>query len=151
LFHILVVCTANICRSPVGQALLARELVGRSAVVHSAGIEADFGSPVDPVMAELASSRHHLLTLDAHRAQPVLPTMLRKYDLVLCMESHHMQRVLGLEPTRVGQVKLLGHWGQGPISDPYRGSAEGYVQALDSITAGVKAWANKLVFLGLVN
>lgn len=126
------------------------ELSGRQVTVHSAGTEADFGSAADPAMSELAASRG-MPPLDLHRAQPVLPTMLRKYDLVLCMEPRHMERVLELDPTRVGQVKLLGHWGQGPIPDPYRGPAEGYVLALDSIAAGAKAWANKLVFLGLVN
>jgi protein-tyrosine phosphatase len=150
LFYILVVCTANICRSPIGQALLKHELAGRQVVVHSAGTDADFGSQADPAMVELAVARN-MPSLNVHRAQPVLPTMLRKYDLVLCMEPHHLERVLELDPTRVGRVKLLGHWGQGPIADPYRGSSEEYVQALGGIEAGAKAWANKLVFLGLVN
>lgn len=126
------------------------ELSGREVAVHSAGTEADFGSQADPAMVGLAASQS-MPALGMHRAQPVLPTMLRKYDLVLCMEPHHVERVLELDPTRVGQVKLLGHWGEGPIPDPYRGTPEQYVAALASIDSAAKKWARKLIFLGMVN
>ena len=53
---ILVLCTGNICRSPIAEALLKNALPGRH--VHSAGIGAMVGWPADPhsvaVCAELS-------------------------------------------------------------------------------------------------
>ena len=52
---ILVVCTGNICRSPVGERLLRSRLPDMK--VDSAGIAALTGEAADPVMAETAREK----------------------------------------------------------------------------------------------
>jgi protein-tyrosine phosphatase len=48
--HILTLCIGNICRSPLAQALLARELPGHT--VWSAGLSALVGEPADPLSVQ---------------------------------------------------------------------------------------------------
>src|SRR5438552_12362881 len=57
--RVLMVCTGNICRSPMAQVLLARTLKehGVGAVVESAGLSAVVGSPADPLAVELMKLR----------------------------------------------------------------------------------------------
>lgn len=50
--RILVVCTGNICRSPVAEAMLRDALPGLE--VHSAGLGALAGHGVEPTAAALA-------------------------------------------------------------------------------------------------
>ncbi len=147
---ILVVCTANICRSPIAQILLTEALAGRGVEIQSAGVQASFGDRADPVMQALASESQASL-LELHRAQPVMPQMLRKFDLILCMERHHVKSVVQMIPTRIGQVKLFGHWDEGDISDPYRGTPEQYTSGLQAIEKSAKQWADKLIKLGMVS
>ena len=99
-FHnILTVCTGNICRSPVAEYLLRHEiaLAGRKADVRSAGIGALVDHPADDtallVMDELG------VPMQAHRARQIKVEHTRWADLILVMQSHHLEYVLSLDPT----------------------------------------------------
>jgi protein-tyrosine phosphatase len=148
--RILVVCTANICRSPVAASLLERALARKNARLSSAGTAAMTGSLVDPTMQRLCEQRGWA-DLSQHRSQPVMPLALAQSDVVLCMEHRHLRELSSMAPTRVGTIKLLGHWGIGEIADPYRGTADQYDRALNQIEAATQKWAEKLVQLGMVN
>ena len=52
--HILVLCSGNICRSPIAAALLARHLPGKA--IGSAGLAAPVGTPADPMAIEFAAA-----------------------------------------------------------------------------------------------
>lgn len=84
-----MVCTGNICRSPMA-ALIAREYlarVGVSAVVDSAGThDYHVGEAADPRAREvLAEGRYPT----AHRARQFRPAWLSERELVLAMDSGH--------------------------------------------------------------
>jgi len=55
-FTVLMVCTGNICRSPVAERLLRAqtEAVGLPVVVHSAGTQSMVGHGMTPEAAHLA-------------------------------------------------------------------------------------------------
>ena len=114
---ILVVCTGNICRSPVGERLLRSRLPDMK--VDSAGIAALTGEAADPVMAETA--REYGLSLESHCAKQLTPLMCREYDLILTMEQNHIEAVTRLAMESRGKTFLFGYWLQQlEIADPYR-------------------------------
>jgi len=90
-------CTANVCRSPVGAAFLARELGDRgiAARVTSAG-RLSGGWPTTPENVEVM--RTHGVDLAAHRSTEATPALVRDSDLVLGMAREHVRDALALDP-----------------------------------------------------
>jgi protein-tyrosine phosphatase len=142
--QVLLVCTANICRSPVAE-LLWREAAAaqrRPLPVASAGIEAEPGRPADPTFVELLAPRG--LDLQAHRATRFRAEMARDCELILVMEPAHSRRIQSAAPELAGRVQLLGRWTCGPIADPYRRERAAYEECLSLLEKSVAAWLNKI-------
>lgn len=148
-FSILVVCTANICRSPAGQAMLAKQLAGRQVHVESAGTRALHGNAVDATVSRLLAARGTDAML-SHRSKPIMPIMLGRYDLILCMEDEHVEQVLHLYPSGRGKVRLLGHWSATQVADPVGQAEPAYTTALDQIETNALQWAQKLTHMGMI-
>src|SRR5450830_1339140 len=113
--HILTLCIGNICRSPLAQALLARELPGHT--VWSAGLGALVGQAADPLSVQVAAA--HGLDISAHRAQQVTSWLCQQTELILVMEQSHKSQLEQQFPMVRGKVFALGQYGQFEISDPY--------------------------------
>lgn len=97
---ILTVCTGNICRSPLGEALLRSSLRDLGVRVHSAGTHA----LVDHEMTEQAqqlAARHGAEAMDAaaHRARLLGVAELEQSDLVLAMTREHRSHSVQLAPS----------------------------------------------------
>jgi protein-tyrosine phosphatase len=84
---VLVVCTANVARSPLGAAMLATSLRGHGIAVASAGTHARQGVPAARQSCELAELRG--LDLADHRARPVTPPLIAQAALVVTMSERH--------------------------------------------------------------
>ena len=89
--RILVVCTANICRSPLAERLLAAYLArGDSPVeaeVSSAGTHARPGRPAADGMLRIAEQWG--LELASHRSRRVEEPLVSRQDLIITMEDAH--------------------------------------------------------------
>jgi protein-tyrosine phosphatase len=83
--QVLVVCTANIARSPLAEAMLAPRLAASQITVGSAGVRARSGDPAARGSFLLAEQRG--LDLSAHRSRPVTPELVQEADLVLTMSE----------------------------------------------------------------
>src|SRR5271168_4002767 len=90
--YIAVVCTGNICRSPMGAALLRHALAAepeplRSLPVISAGVSARAGAP----MTEYSATALKKVGIDAsrHASRPLTQELLDQAVLVLCMTEDH--------------------------------------------------------------
>ncbi|MDI5891328.1 low molecular weight protein-tyrosine-phosphatase [Halomonas rhizosphaerae] len=145
MFHyILVVCTGNICRSPVAAAMLARALPGRK--VESAGLGALVGQGVEPNARALAECDG--LEVVGHRARQLTPEMISGADIVLVMSDGQRQAVGDLVPEALGKTLLLGHWleeSQGrQIPDPYRKSRQTFEHVHQLLHQAVDSWATRL-------
>lgn len=138
--RILVLCIGNICRSPLAQAALARELPGRE--VWSAGLQALVGQQADP--SSQAIAREQGLDLSNHRAQQLAPWMCQSADVVFVMESAHLPMLEAQVPTVRGKAYRLGHFGNFDIADPYRQPREAFDASWAGITRGVADWATRL-------
>ena len=92
--QVLVVCAANVCRSPMGEALL-RDRVTRADLpidVSSAGVDADRHQlPVDPMAVRALSS--HRLDVSGHEPRAVTRSLIDRSDLVITMTRDDLRRV----------------------------------------------------------
>ena len=142
--RVLLLCTANVCRSPVAEALwqAQAQLRKKRLVVTSAGLEALPGQPADPVCVELLAARG--LDLSAHRSARVNLGAAPDQDLILVMENRHAQRLRAALPVLRGRVHLLGCWGVGEIADPHGGSRDQYESCIVQIEASVGQWLDRL-------
>jgi len=143
--HILVVCIGNICRSPMGEALLIHALndVGIHDVeVRSAGLDALVGYPADKVVIRLMLERG--IDLSAHRSQQLNRDILRWADLVLVMDKAQKCSIESWDPGARGKVYRIGKWGDFDVPDPYMQSEKKFETALNLITKGISGWIPKL-------
>lgn len=96
-FHVLFVCTGNICRSPLAERL-ARSVLGPRSAIHvtSAGTHAVPGLE----MAERA--RQELVRLggdpDGFASRPLTAHLVASADLVLTATSQHRAESVALQP-----------------------------------------------------
>ena len=139
--HILTLCIGNICRSPLAEVLLARDLPGRT--VWSAGLGALVGEPADPISIALAAERG--LDLQAHRAQQVTSPMCQRADVILVMEQQHRVELERRYPLVRGKVFCLG---ERDIADPFRMPRPAFEVAYADIARGVADWAVRIRRLG---
>lgn len=104
--RILALCTANQCRSPMAEVMLAAKLARRGvdADVRSAGI-LEGGKPAWPEAVEAVAERG--LDLGAHRSRPMEPGLVRDADLVLGMAREHAREAIALEPSAYSRVFTL--------------------------------------------
>jgi low molecular weight protein-tyrosine phosphatase len=97
---ILVVCTGNICRSPIAHGILRDELQRRlgdeAPEVVSAGISGWDGSPATPEAVEAANERGS--DISGHVARRLVRRDIDRANLILCMSAEHREEVLHAVP-----------------------------------------------------
>jgi protein-tyrosine-phosphatase len=127
---LLFLCTGNICRSPMAEAIARRllEARGRADVaVSSAGTAAWDGGPASEGAYLVALE--HGLDLSAHRARQLTSDLVAASDLILGMSPHHVERALALGGQ--GKARLLGEFAgrshtDALVDDPFGGDLAEY-------------------------
>ncbi len=127
--HILIVCTANICRSPVGEVVLRTRLQERGLgdwTVSSAGTWAQWKRGASQHSVDLMLERG--LDITSHQAQRIELTHMQRSDLILCMAERHVETVKAAFPAYADKVYYLTEMAGDPysIEDPYGGSLDEY-------------------------
>lgn len=93
---ILVVCTGNVCRSPLAEQLLQWGL-GDAVAVSSAGTDAPVGASMDTHVQSIAR-RYGLNAPERHRARALTLPLLRETNLVLVATRQHRSSVAKMLP-----------------------------------------------------
>lgn len=138
---ILVVCTGNICRSPLGERYLKK--LHPSKKIESAGTGALVGYEADVNAIKVAS--HKGISLDGHQARQLTRNMTREFSLILAMDKSHVEYIGKIAPEARGKTMLFGHWlNQREIPDPYRKSEEAFNSVYDLIEQAGQKWARTL-------
>jgi protein-tyrosine-phosphatase len=133
-FNIVLVCTGNICRSPMAEGILRDSLSPKAlsfATVSSAGTGAIAGLP---------ASEHSVTACDeagidiaSHRSRPLSRYLIEESDLLLTMEEHHSSGARSLAPDLADRVHVLEGYGSEDetgrvtgVPDPIGGSLDEY-------------------------
>lgn len=95
-FRVLFVCIGNVCRSPLGERLLAHRLPADRFEVASAGVGALVGSPMSPEAAVHLAP--YGATADGFAARQLAPAMVEEADLILTATKDIRSRVLEESP-----------------------------------------------------
>ncbi|MFW2177862.1 MULTISPECIES: low molecular weight protein-tyrosine-phosphatase [unclassified Moraxella] len=138
--NILVVCVGNICRSPIGEAMLQAKFPNMK--VSSAGISALVGNPADDnaiqVMDEIG------IDMRSHRARQLNAELMQQADLVLCMSAGQERWIKDQWAMHRGKVYQLGKWINKEVDDPYRLPLAKFYEAREVIDNAVSGWECKL-------
>lgn len=140
--RILVVCTANICRSPMAAELLRHALAAEEEPwnrieVDSAGVAAVSGEPASPNSVE--AMRKVGLDLTRHRSRALRPADWMRTDLILGMTRSHLDALAGLGDEPGPERALFREFAEGAdeIPDPYGGSLAEYEACRDSMVEAI--------------
>lgn len=102
---VLVVCTANICRSPLAEGLLQAQVADLGLAVRSAGTRALVGHPPIPEAVDYQRRRTGL-TL-AHRGTQLTDPLVQGSGVVLTMTERQRAEVVRLVPGALRRVFTL--------------------------------------------
>lgn len=149
---IMVVCTGNTCRSPMGEALLRRriaesmgcseaELEKLGIQIVSAGIAAMPGSLASPQSVEVMDK--YGIDIEDHSSQPVTPHLVQFADLILTMTERHRHALVSHWPSAAGRTFTLRR-DQGDVSDPIGMPVEHYQACAEQIDDNIKQWVEIL-------
>lgn len=105
---ILMVCTGNICRSPMAEVMLRDALTScgvDDVEVASAGTWAGFGHAATTEAQQVMEGRG--IDLSHHRSQPLTADLLDDADLILAMTSVHAREIAEVAPGAVDRTLLM--------------------------------------------
>jgi len=138
---VLVVCTGNLCRSPIAERLLHQSCP--DLIIDSAGTMGPVGYSADRLACYVSALRG--ISLDDHISRRLTPEMVKDYDLLLVMEPMHIGQIDVLSPGGRGKTMLFGHWSsRRDIPDPYRKSQDAFEYTFKLIEQATQLWAEYL-------
>lgn len=157
MYRVMMVCTGNICRSPMAEIVLRAKLeragIADRVVVTSSGISnEERGNPIDSrarrVLKASGCTDH---ALDTHSAQQLNESMMNANDLILTMTSRHadaarsLAQRSGADLSKVVMFRSFDPEVSGSVDefqeadldveDPWYGSARDFETCLEQVEA----------------
>lgn len=133
MWRLLFVCSGNICRSPLAEALF-KSLAGRAGegsrfMVDSAGTHGFHeGDQADPRTRRVG--RKHGLSVDSI-ARPVVDADFDRFDLIIAMDRGHRRELVARAGSgRTATIRLMREFDakaqDQDVADPYYGGEDGF-------------------------
>ena len=139
---ILFICTGNVCRSPMAEALFRRATAGRGDFrVLSAGLGAMDGQP--PTQHSVTAMRELGVDISAQRSRALTANLLQQADYVFGMTHGHVDTIGLLYPAAAEKTFLLREFDESldpfekDISDPIGSPFDVYVNCRKQIEQGI--------------
>ena len=138
---LVLVCTANSCRSPMAEGICKQmlaaklgcaveELPERGYTICSAGTAAPFDLPASQNAVE--AMRREGIDIAGHCSQPVTPELAEDADVIYVMSRHHAQSITAFLPEVSDRVHMLDPTGA-DLRDPIGGSVEVFERCAGAI------------------
>ena len=137
---ILVVCVGNICRSPIGEALMQKQ--HPNLTVKSAGLSALVGEGADDKAIQVMDEWD--VDIRPHRAQQLTQELMQEFDLILCMSKDQEAWIKQNYSSQRGKVYRIGHWIDKNVDDPYKLPIEKFYESRETLDKAVSSWKDKL-------
>jgi protein-tyrosine phosphatase len=151
--RVLILCTANISRSPAAKVLLEHQLAQRNiqgVQIRTAGLMPIGGGLPDPKMLERLAlhlgEEHAQALAKSHRASLFHEAHARWADLICVMTPDQIQQCLARFPYLRGRVWLFGGSPQAPepIPDAFGLSDTIYDEVFAKLANSAERWALRL-------
>ncbi len=151
MIRVLLVCTGNVCRSPMAEGVLRKMLRDNDqhgeVVVESAGTFAAEGAAASSDAVEVTAASG--VDLRGHVARALAARLVGRADLILTMEPEHGDRLLSSFPDAAEKTHLITTFGDPSgdplgIPDPIGRGREVYKRTLRSIEASLRAALPKI-------
>jgi protein-tyrosine phosphatase len=137
---ILIVCIANICRSPIAEAIFKKNRPDWTVI--SAGINAFAGHPADANSIEVC--RRMGLNIAAHRAVLLNQQLMQFADHVFVMDAE-MDAILKKKyPAAAEKIKRLGEHVGLEIEDPYKKDIDAFIRVADNVNTSIDQWLSRI-------
>jgi protein-tyrosine phosphatase len=142
--HILTVCTANICRSPMAEGLLRHALAAqasplKSLRVVSAGVAARTGELVTEY--SVLAMKKAGIDISGHRSQPITQELIDGSLAVLCMTEAHRATIPFMFDRPPKNIFLFREFlppdAEKEIADPYGGPYSFYELCRDEMVEAI--------------
>lgn len=137
--RVLFVCLGNICRSPLGAAVMKKKVKDLRLEDHididSCGTS-DYHIGDGPDPRTLASASRHGVPMD-HCARQLTAEDLRDFDFILAMDKNNYRHILQLAPDDLAKqkVRLMREFDPqargSEVPDPYHGGEEGFQEVFE--------------------
>ncbi|MCH7342942.1 low molecular weight phosphotyrosine protein phosphatase [Pelomonas sp. CA6] len=143
---VLLVCAANLCRSPMAEVVFRARapLLGLQQIASAGVWAASRPQPMDP-RAVAALQRRGYKPERRWHSRRVQPLDFSRYELVLAMDQEVLDGLHKSRPAHCAAelgLFLGGRFASPPqeVPDPYYGSAQGFDRVLDLIEARSSHW-----------
>jgi len=148
---LLVLCTGNVCRSPMAEALLEHHVsrLKLDAQVISRGLSAPVGRLPHRHAVQVAQT-HGVPLNPKKRAAAVASVDMAMALVIFVMDSGHRREVQQRFPTASGKTFLLGQWQEQEIADPINEPLQAFEHAWQQCESGVQEWVKRLRDAGML-
>lgn len=149
---ILMVCTANICRSPMAKVVLQKFVAdaGQSSdwQIDSAGTHAQARGENADARGD-AALRRRGYQVPRHKSRNIQPQDFETFDLLLAMDSDNLASLQRRCPSQHQHklhllLKYAPQSGLGDVPDPYYSNAQGFDRVLDLCESATQGLFNQL-------
>lgn len=141
---VLILCIGNICRSPVAEGILKKmsEQHQLGLSISSAGVHAMIDEPAQP--HSLTVAQENGMDITSHHARQLTQDIINAHELVLVTDETVRKIAMQQHPSATGKIKLIGHFRNFEIVDPYRKPKENFDVMYTDIEKCLQDWLQKI-------
>jgi protein-tyrosine phosphatase len=159
-YRICFVCSGNICRSPIAEAV-TRRLLDEEGLTHA--VEVDSAGTGNWHVGDRADGRARAALLrsgydgSAHRARQFDRSWFARTDLVVALDAGHLSSLRALAPTPADRekVRLLRSFDESAeewdldVADPYYGDDRDFDTVVEQAERAARGIVDELVRAGV--